>query len=329
MKLDELAFVNRQLAGMLNSGIPLEGALKQLCKEMQRSPLKSELEALESDISKGTPLKDALKTRKLPELYVNLLQVGVASNRLPETLVMIADHYEREDVLWTRLKGLMTYPLIVLGCSLILMMALSIILSQLKKDYLYEILQGGNVSLAFFSWLPIVAIFFIFILILTVNYIPLFRYQVFWRIPVFKDASLSRLASSISLMLRNGNTLHQAITLLINLQRQHPIARDLERWQAKLSQGNFKFAELAIPSTHVPTLFIWLVANSGENIAIGFDQAATIYRNRAMHRSEMVLYVILPLSVILLGIVVLCIFVPFFGSLIDIIRVLSNEASGF
>ena len=32
MKLDEFAFVNQQLAGMLKSGVPLEGALRQLCE---------------------------------------------------------------------------------------------------------------------------------------------------------------------------------------------------------------------------------------------------------------------------------------------------------
>src|SRR5256885_7805883 len=49
MKLEELAFVNQQLAGMLKSGIPLEGALRQLCANMRRGQLRVELEALEAD----------------------------------------------------------------------------------------------------------------------------------------------------------------------------------------------------------------------------------------------------------------------------------------
>ena len=40
MKWDEFAFVNQQLAAMLKDGIPLEGALKQLCATMARGGLR-------------------------------------------------------------------------------------------------------------------------------------------------------------------------------------------------------------------------------------------------------------------------------------------------
>ena len=53
MKYEELAFVNQQLAGMLKTGIPLEGALRQLCAQMRRGRLRAELEALEADLAAG------------------------------------------------------------------------------------------------------------------------------------------------------------------------------------------------------------------------------------------------------------------------------------
>jgi type II secretory pathway component PulF len=56
MKLDEFAFVNRQLADMLRSGIPLEGGLRQLCATMQQGILREELQRLEGDLAKGIPL---------------------------------------------------------------------------------------------------------------------------------------------------------------------------------------------------------------------------------------------------------------------------------
>ena len=58
MKLDEFAFVNQQLAGMLKSGVPLEGALRQLCETMRRGELRDELQAIEADLAQGTPLRD-------------------------------------------------------------------------------------------------------------------------------------------------------------------------------------------------------------------------------------------------------------------------------
>ena len=60
MKNDEFAFFNQQLAAMLRDGIPLEGALRRLCQEMRRGNLRDELQALEADLAKGTPMAGAL-----------------------------------------------------------------------------------------------------------------------------------------------------------------------------------------------------------------------------------------------------------------------------
>jgi type II secretory pathway component PulF len=108
MKLDEFAFVNQQLAGMLRSGIPLEGSLQQLCATMREGRLRDELQKLEADLTSGRPLAEALRARQLPPLYAQMLQVGAQSNDLPGVLTLLADHYERLFAIWTRMKGLLT-----------------------------------------------------------------------------------------------------------------------------------------------------------------------------------------------------------------------------
>lgn len=118
MNYDEFAFFNRQLAGMLKDGIPLEGALRQLCQTMQSGRLRSELEQLERDLAKGTPFKDALAARQLPSFYCQMIQVGVRSNNLVEVLILLADYYQRAQSIRLKLKGLMVYPLLVLGMAL-------------------------------------------------------------------------------------------------------------------------------------------------------------------------------------------------------------------
>ena len=56
MKIDEFAFFNQQLAAMLRDGLPLEGALQRLSAEMGDAVLKTELQSLEADLRKGTPI---------------------------------------------------------------------------------------------------------------------------------------------------------------------------------------------------------------------------------------------------------------------------------
>jgi type II secretory pathway component PulF len=93
MNHDEFAFFNQQLASMLRDGIPLEGAIKQLCAGMKTGTLRAELELLERELADGTPLPAALARRKLPVFYLRMLELGARSNDLPGVLTLLADHY--------------------------------------------------------------------------------------------------------------------------------------------------------------------------------------------------------------------------------------------
>src|SRR5215472_13918839 len=129
MNYDELAFFNQQLAAMLRDGIPLEGALKQLCKGMRRGALRTQVEQLAANLSRGTPLNEALRHSQVPEFYRQMVAIGASSNDLPGVLTMLADHYHRANTVWTRLKGLMVYPLIVVVVSLAMTCILSLVFS--------------------------------------------------------------------------------------------------------------------------------------------------------------------------------------------------------
>src|SRR2546423_3091174 len=118
MKLDEFAFLNQQLAGMLRAGIPLEGSLRQLSATMRRGDLRREVELLERDLAAGVPLSEAIGRRELPDLYVRLLQAGVTGGDLPGVLILLADYYNRLAGVTSRLKGLSVYPFIVLVAAI-------------------------------------------------------------------------------------------------------------------------------------------------------------------------------------------------------------------
>src|SRR5262245_25217533 len=142
MTHDELAFANQQLAGMLKGGVPLEGALRQLCSEMQHGTLRTELQALEADLAKGTPLRDALAPRRLPTFYSAMLQVGARSNDLPGVLTLLADYYHRSHLTWTRLKGLLVYPFIVLATALGVSVIVAVIYQRLTLEVVSDLGQG-------------------------------------------------------------------------------------------------------------------------------------------------------------------------------------------
>src|SRR5262245_34567928 len=276
MNYDEFAFFNQQLAAMLRDGIPLEGALKELSAGMKDQPLRAEMELLEGDLARGTPLKEALLRRNLPGLYRWMLEVGARSNDLPGVLTLLADHYQRAGTLWNRLKGLMVYPLIVILVSLVLTTVLSIVFSHFLSNFLGEYaIISPRVALGA-MWGPPIVLGVVALLGIIGISNPTWRARLRWRIPAFREASLAQLASGISLRLRTGTTLPEALALAETLESNSPAAAALAQWRLMVEAGHGKPAQWQTALPPFPPMFLWLVQKGGENLSAGFQKAAEI-----------------------------------------------------
>jgi type II secretory pathway component PulF len=320
MKTDEFAFVNRQMAGMLQSGIPLEGALRQVTADMSRGPLRDELGSLESDLAQGLPLAEALGKRRLPPLYVHLMRIGAQSNDLPGALNLVADYYQRTHNLTTRLKGLAVYPLLVLACGLALSGLITLIVATVMGEFGYtttaEIFPGQD-GLMDNSLGQIVALWFLPVLLtlltaalIAVLVVPRWRNALRDRWPGFKEARLAQIAATLSLLVQRGGNLNDALGLVKDIEEGTPAAEELAVWQMRLAAGQGRFTDFAMAGKFFPPLFLWLVASAGENLAAGFQRAADLYQARAAYRIELMLYAFLPVSVLMLGIMLVGQVVP-------------------
>jgi len=315
MKHDEFAFFNQQLAAMLRDGIPLEGALRRLCQEMRVGALRSELQALEADLAKGTPMADALAPRQLPELYKRMILVGVKSGDLPGALTMLADYFQRQNNVWTRLKSMMTYPLIVMFAAFLVSLALAFLWNCAIGPSFKDMYGGMGIQLPAATvfalgslrsiWVFPVVLGIIFLLMASVVFLPAMRGKFLWRLPAFKEATVSRIASSLTLLMKNGVPLPEAIGLVERLETSSAAGADLRQWRNRLAAGAVKFSEVAAGNRLVPPLFVWVVASAGEDLVAGFNRAAEIYHSRAIYRTEVALFSVLPMASLFLGAVVL------------------------
>ena len=304
MKNDEFSFFNQQLAAMVRDGIPLESALRRLCADMRQSPLRSELEKLEADLAKGMPLREAAAARQLPDLYRQMLEVGAQSNNLPAVLTMLADHYQRRHVVWTRLKGLMVYPVIVLIGSFLLSCFLAFVCEQARSLGGFSSFRSGSIyhfDCSTVIWLSPFLIGLAAAIICVAVAMPGVRCVLRWRLPAFREASLAQLASALALMLKSGVPLDKALGLMEQLERGTPAGMEISRWRERLASGRGNFSEMAEGGRIFPPLFVWTVAQSHEDLPAGFQRASEIYQARASYRTELLLYSALPCSVLASG----------------------------
>ncbi|NQT53571.1 type II secretion system F family protein, partial [bacterium] len=285
--------------------IPLEGAIEQLCRGLGRGALAADLQAVAADLARGVPLADALEGKRLPELYIHMVRVGAAGNNLSAILQLLADHYRRVGSVWTRLKGLLFYPVIVLLATL----GISLFLSLYLAPLLGELARGTRAETRLFLpevWgirilgPPAVLAAGVLVMILVLS-LPSVRRWLRWSVSPFREASLAQAASALSLMLRGGCSLDQALQLMEQLEKDTPAGLGFGSLQKRLADGHARFAEMAAASRVFPVLFTWMVDQGGEDMAAGLERAAQLYRTRADQRTEMLLYAALPTSILVLG----------------------------
>ena len=201
---------------------------------MEQGRLRQEFEHLEADLAKGVPLREALAARRLPEFYVKMVQAGAQSNDLPGMLTLLANYYQKLNNIWVRLKGLMVYPAIVLAAALALSVFFALFIASLSEGVpglIEEVLEGMQVrvGLTVSLWLPALVIAVIGAAFMLVYFVPAFRRSVRWRLPGFKEAGLSQVASMTGLMLESGTNLNSALGLLHDIESGTPAGAEIAR----------------------------------------------------------------------------------------------------
>lgn len=111
----ELGWLTRQLAGLLEAGLPLEQALSASLEQAERRHVARVLTSVRADIRAGHRLCDALAAhpRDFPPIYCALVEAGEHSGELPQVMERLAGHIESRGVLRSKILTAFIYPAIV------------------------------------------------------------------------------------------------------------------------------------------------------------------------------------------------------------------------
>src|SRR5215211_2603636 len=116
IKLLDLVIFSRQLATMINAGLPIVRALYVLSEQTENPKLVDVVVAVRKDVEAGSSLSEALE--KHPEtfsrLYVEMVKAGEIGGILDGVLLRLADQLERDQDLRRKIKSAMTYPVLVM-----------------------------------------------------------------------------------------------------------------------------------------------------------------------------------------------------------------------
>lgn len=111
----ELALFTRQLASLLEAGLPLEQAFSALLEQAERTYVRDLVASIRSEVMAGASLSDTLAKhpRDFADIYRALVTSGEQIGQLARVLARLADYIERRNELVQKVRLAFTYPAIV------------------------------------------------------------------------------------------------------------------------------------------------------------------------------------------------------------------------
>lgn len=135
---DKVVF-SRQLSTLLGAGLPLSQSLRTVAEQTQNKRLRAVVDDIIASVEGGRSLWESFS--KHPEVFnkvfLALVQAGEASGTLDEALRRIASQQEKDAAIASKIKGALTYPVIVLVVIFgVMAFMLFTVVPQIEKLYL-------------------------------------------------------------------------------------------------------------------------------------------------------------------------------------------------
>src|SRR5512136_47990 len=135
---DDVAVATRQLAVLVNAGIPLVDSLTALVEQVDHERLKRVVSAVKQRVNEGSTLADALAQhpKAFSTLYVNMIRAGETSGALDVVLFRLADFTESQARLRSKLLGTLTYPaaMVLIG-SAVMGILFTVVIPKITKVF--------------------------------------------------------------------------------------------------------------------------------------------------------------------------------------------------
>lgn len=133
----DIANFTRQLATMINSGLPLTEALLIL-RSQTKGPMQRVAGQILADVEEGESLSSAMGkySNVFSKTYVALIKSGEVGGVMEEVLERLADNLEKQQEFKGKIKGAMIYPVIVvIGMILVAAVMLIFVVPRLTSLY--------------------------------------------------------------------------------------------------------------------------------------------------------------------------------------------------
>lgn len=136
ISIDDMVIFSRQLATMVDAGIPLVGALHILGEQMENKTFSDVILKVRDNVETGSSLSDAFSKhpKVFSSLFVNMVKAGESSGMLDEILDRVATYLEKTSALQKKVKAALIYPAVITTMAIAITIILLVKVIPVFKD---------------------------------------------------------------------------------------------------------------------------------------------------------------------------------------------------
>lgn len=332
----QIALFARQFSMLLKAGVSISGALDILREQLDQKGTKKVVDMIYQEVLKGTLLSGAMKvTKRLPDLFVSMVEAGEAGGFLDDVMERMAIYYEKDNKTASKVKNAMVYPCVVLIVTLVV---IYVLITQVVPQFV-SMFDGMGIELPwstraliavskFFNTWWIAVFIGLGILIFGIRWYistPKGRYNkdtILMRIPVLKiillKSIVARFTRTLSIMVRTGVPMLKAIEFSAKVVNNKVVERGLMKVADEVASGRPLSAPIQDMNLF-PKMVISLVKTGEETGALDemMDKCADFYDDEVENLSERLTTLLEPFIIIVLagsvGMIVMAVLEPMFA----------------
>lgn len=340
VKAKDKVLFSRQLSTLINAGLPLVQSLRSVNSQTTNKSLQQVIASVINDVEAGSTLSGAMSKhpKVFSRVYLSLIAAGETSGTLDQALERLAIQQEKDADLVSKIKGAMTYPVIVLVVmSGVVGFMMIKVMPQVSG--LYESMPGGSAALPMITKIMIaisdamVQFWWIFLVVVAVLISMAFRWTktpagraVFdtvkmkaWPVsPLFMKMYMARFARTATTLVGSGVPLIQVLEITGEAVNNIHIKASIDKAAEKVKGGKSLSESIKGDPNFLP-----LVPNM---LSIGEDsgsmedmlaKTAEYFEKEVDDQVKAISTIIEPVMMVLLGVVafaiVAAVLLPIYG----------------
>lgn len=253
----ELAMVTRQLATLLQAGIPMAEAMRALIEQIETKRLETIFRDVREKVTQGSSFADALAQHPkcFSSLYVNMVKAGEAAGNLEDVLMSLAEFMLKQNRMKNKVQAALMYPMVMVFVGMIVVAVLMTFVVPRLLDLLKahknavmplptKILSWSSdffVSYWYLMLLGVIAVYFLFTAIRKTEK---GKYSVdafMLRMPIFGDLfkkqAISRFSVTLATLLKSGVPVLEALVIVKKIVGNAVVEKVLQKVHQNILEG--------------------------------------------------------------------------------------------